>query len=296
MADGNTIDQNDIEKLLSAKSGQIGQSPSESINPVPHPSAPSENAAVSVGKPQNSAINQNDIEKLLAARGNNVNQPSEKSISIPSVQPAVSSLDNSTGVSPPLTDQNIESPKDDSGNTALVQNDIENLLKSSIGASATQPRSQPKVGAGIGMPKGTEDEGIDEGVPQGDIDYLLRRAEEALESITTGGASLSGMTPEVIEFQFPEFGGSTPNSDHATLDQISEVELDIKIELGRTNMYLEDILKLRKGSVVALDKIAGDAVDIYVNERLIARGEVLVLNDNFCVRVAELLAGAIPIE
>ena len=70
------------------------------------------------------------------------------------------------------------------------------------------------------------------------------------------------------------------------------MELDLKIELGRTHMYLEDVLKLRKGSVVPLDKMAGDPVDIYVNGRLIARGEVLVLNDNFCVRVAELIVGA----
>jgi flagellar motor switch protein FliN len=173
---------------------------------------------------------------------------------------------------------------------ALGQNDIENLLKGTIGAAGSQTKK------GLGLPQSGEDDGIDEGVPQGDIDYLLRRAEEALESITSENGSLASGPPEVIEFQFPEFGGSTPSSDHATLDQISEVELDIKIELGRTNMYLEDILKLRKGSIVALDKIAGDAVDIYVNERLIARGEVLVLNDNFCVRVAELLAGAIPIE
>jgi flagellar motor switch protein FliN/FliY len=56
-------------------------------------------------------------------------------------------------------------------------------------------------------------------------------------------------------------------------------------------MYLADVLKLRKGSVVTLDKLAGDPVDIYVNGRMIARGEVLVLNDNFCVRVAELIVG-----
>jgi flagellar motor switch protein FliN/FliY len=61
-------------------------------------------------------------------------------------------------------------------------------------------------------------------------------------------------------------------------------------------MYLEDVLKLRKGSVVPLDKMAGDAVDIFINGRLLARGEVLVMNENFCVRVAELLAGAIPME
>jgi flagellar motor switch protein FliN/FliY len=56
-------------------------------------------------------------------------------------------------------------------------------------------------------------------------------------------------------------------------------------------MYLEDVLKLKRGSVVSLDKLAGDPVNIHVNGRLIARGEVLVLNDNFCVRVAELLSG-----
>ena len=56
-------------------------------------------------------------------------------------------------------------------------------------------------------------------------------------------------------------------------------------------MYLEDVLKLRSGAVVALDKMAGDPVDVYVNGRLVARGEVLVMNDNFCVRVAELITG-----
>ena len=53
----------------------------------------------------------------------------------------------------------------------------------------------------------------------------------------------------------------------------------------------EDVLRLEQGAVVALDKLAGDPVDVYANGRLIARGEVLVLNDNFCVRVAELITG-----
>ncbi len=73
------------------------------------------------------------------------------------------------------------------------------------------------------------------------------------------------------------------------MDLISDVDLDLKIELGRTQMHLDEVLKLRKGSVVTLDKLAGDPVDVYVNGRLVARGEVLVLNENFCVRVAELL-------
>ena len=55
-----------------------------------------------------------------------------------------------------------------------------------------------------------------------------------------------------------------------------------------------DVLRLSKGAVVPLDRLAGDPVDIFVNGRLIARGEVLILNDNFCVRVAELVAGESP--
>ena len=71
---------------------------------------------------------------------------------------------------------------------------------------------------------------------------------------------------------------------------MQDVELDLRIELGRTELLIEEVLQLREGTVVPLDKLAGDPVDILVNGRLIARGEVLVLNDNFCVRVAELIS------
>jgi flagellar motor switch protein FliN/FliY len=54
-------------------------------------------------------------------------------------------------------------------------------------------------------------------------------------------------------------------------------------------MLVEDVLKLSEGAVVELDKLAGDPVDIFVNNRHVARGEVLVLNDSFCVRVSEIL-------
>lgn len=74
------------------------------------------------------------------------------------------------------------------------------------------------------------------------------------------------------------------------LDMLADVELDVVIELGRTEMYVEDVLRLQAGSVVELDKLAGDPVDVYVNGRRIARGEVLVLNDNFCIRVSEVIS------
>jgi flagellar motor switch protein FliN/FliY len=122
--------------------------------------------------------------------------------------------------------------------------------------------------------------------PGDDIQLLLEQAEQALASVDQPVPA-----PDAAAFQLKDLSGSPATDEKATLDLLSDVEFNVRIELGRTDMYLEDVLKLRRGSVVALDKLAGDPVDIYVNGRLIARGEVLVLNDSFCVRVAELIAG-----
>ena len=95
-----------------------------------------------------------------------------------------------------------------------------------------------------------------------------------------------------VPLELPDFGGTTSNaSDDTGIALLSDVDLNVKIELGRTQMLIEDVLKLGEGSVVELDKLAGDPVDVLVNERLVARGEVLVLNDNFCVRISEIVAG-----
>ena len=145
--------------------------------------------------------------------------------------------------------------------------------------SGTKSRAATKLGA---APTG------DSEVAAGDIELLLRHAEEALASVDHPHADEpAGVRP----FKLQDFAGAPPSSEATTLELIRDVDLDVKIELGRTHMFLEDVLRLRKGSVVPLDKLAGDPVDIIVNGRLVARGEVLVLNDNFCVRVAELVAG-----
>ena len=90
-------------------------------------------------------------------------------------------------------------------------------------------------------------------------------------------------------FRAPDFGKAEP-APSAHIDLLDDVELEVKIELGRTEMYIEDVLGLGPGSVVELDKAAGDPVDILVNDRLVARGEVLVLNESFCVRINDILS------
>lgn len=111
---------------------------------------------------------------------------------------------------------------------------------------------------------------------------LLDDAEAALDGIETQGGS-----PQT--FQLESLIGDEGPPEKCSIDLLRDVDLDLRIELGRTHMLLEDVLKLRKGSVVTLDKLAGDPVDLFANGRLVARGEILVLNDNFCVRVAELI-------
>ena len=73
------------------------------------------------------------------------------------------------------------------------------------------------------------------------------------------------------------------------IDLLNDVNLHVKIELGRTQMTVEEVLRLARGAVVELDKLAGDPADVIVNDRLVARGEVLVLDGSFCVRVNEII-------
>lgn len=117
-----------------------------------------------------------------------------------------------------------------------------------------------------------------------DAEAVLQQAESALKDVEQ-----SLRTPKVARFNLEELVGEGGPPEKVSMDLLRDVTLDLKIELGRTRMNLDEILQLRRGSVVTLDKLAGDPVDIFVNGRMVARGEVLVLNDNFCVRVAELI-------
>lgn len=128
----------------------------------------------------------------------------------------------------------------------------------------------------------------------------LRAAQEAIAAAKSengggggSGQSGSGGGSGGHAFALPSFGGVSGENQKKPegIDLLSDVNLNVKIELGRTRMLVEDVLRLGEGSVVELDKLAGDPVEVYVNDRHVARGEVLVLNDNFCVRINEIVAG-----
>ncbi|HVT14127.1 MAG TPA: flagellar motor switch protein FliN [Fimbriimonadaceae bacterium] len=104
--------------------------------------------------------------------------------------------------------------------------------------------------------------------------------------------------PEEEEQAFPrlEEGGSTAatraaqaSADTEGLSLLMDIPLEISVELGRVKMLVKDVVELGTGSIVEIDKAAGEPVDVMVNGRLVARGEVVVIEDNFGVRLTEIL-------
>jgi len=92
--------------------------------------------------------------------------------------------------------------------------------------------------------------------------------------------------------QFAPFTAPSKPSEIANLDLILDVHLEFTVELGKTKKTIKEILELGPGSIVELDKLAGEPVDILVNGKQIARGEVVVIDENYGVRITEILSSA----
>ncbi len=119
-------------------------------------------------------------------------------------------------------------------------------------------------------------------------------AEAAIDNAQDAVDALKTEASAAVAMNLPDFGADgSKTGDTAALAMLRDVNLKVKVELGRTMMYVEDVLRLNVNSIIELDKLAGDPVDIFVNDRPVARGEVLVVNDSFCVRVSEIIR---PIE
>ncbi|KAA3648374.1 MAG: flagellar motor switch protein FliN [Chloroflexi bacterium] len=83
---------------------------------------------------------------------------------------------------------------------------------------------------------------------------------------------------------------ATPDSQGVRMDGLMGVNLDVVVEIGRAQMSMGEILELQNGSVVELDRVAGDVVDVLINDKLMARGEVVIVDDKFGVRITDILS------
>jgi len=163
---------------------------------------------------------------------------------------------------------------------------------------AEQPASMTYMAASSGS--GYADPGM---VQQGAPAYAAAQAAygQAAAAYGQGGGSYAqgsyGQMPPQrndvqIPVQKPEFTPliqQTAQPEVRNLDLLMDIPLQISVELGRTKKTIKEILELSSGSVIELDKLAGEPVDIYVNHQLIARGEVVVIDENFGVRITTIL-------
>jgi flagellar motor switch protein FliN len=114
--------------------------------------------------------------------------------------------------------------------------------------------------------------------------------EKASEQEVKEGTVENVISARHIEFEdFEEPGSGLTNGDARHMDMLKDVEMDVSVELGRIELPLGKILQLSKGSVIELEKLAGEPVDIFVNGHCIAHGEVVVIDEHFGVRISNLV-------
>ncbi len=180
-----------------------------------------------------------------------------------------------------------EAAQEEASGQTLSQDELDNLMNDNSGDSqaAAEPREEQQEASGQ------------------DIDW----SDAFKEAAEGGDAAAAKAVQEGSVQQQPEETGTDVNQpdfselteDQAgsdgvrpELDFLLEIPLDISVELGRRSMRIKDLLQLSQGSVVELNKMAGEPADIYVNKKLMAKGEVVVVNEKFGIKLTEIISPA----
>ena len=102
------------------------------------------------------------------------------------------------------------------------------------------------------------------------------------------------MADEIKELEVPEFKDQdkTPQQNAKDINFILDIPLEVTVVIGRTKILVQELLQLGQGAVVALEKLAGEPMEVYVNDRHIGRGEVVVVNERFGIRLTDIISPA----
>ena len=139
-------------------------------------------------------------------------------------------------------------------------------------------------------------------MPMGEMPQMGMAQPQMGMQMPMGGMPQMGMpmaqnmgmnVPNVQTLQYPNLQGSNLSGEQGNISLIMDVFMEMTVELGRTKKQIKDILGMGEGTIIELDKLAGEPVDILVNHKPIAKGEVVVIDENFGVRVTEILS---PLE
>ncbi len=168
-----------------------------------------------------------------------------------------------------------------SENGSLSQDEIDALL--SMGDDSDTSTGADSTGGGGGG--GMDELNLDSLLGGGDDSSSVGLDQESLNALAgaVGGGSSASSGGGIAS----PSSGSGDNKDN--VDLLMDVSLRFTVELGRTTMYIKDVLLLGEGSIVELDKNVGDEVDILVNDRLFGRGKLIVMDEYFGVQVTHIL-------
>lgn len=166
--------------------------------------------------------------------------------------------------------------------------------------------AQPQMGMQMpmgGMPQmGMAQPQMGMQMPMGGMSQMGMAQPQMGMQMPMGGMPQMGMpmaqnmgmnVPNVQTLQYPNLQGSNLSGEQGNISLIMDVFMEMTVELGRTKKQIKDILGMGEGTIIELDKLAGEPVDILVNHKPIAKGEVVVIDENFGVRVTEILS---PLE
>ncbi len=123
-----------------------------------------------------------------------------------------------------------------------------------------------------------------------DNDEDLSMWDEALDEQAEASAEESNKAEAVELEELTEDDTPITNEEKRKLDTILDIPVTISMEVGRSNISIRNLLQLNQGSVVELDRVAGEALDVLINGTLIAHGEVVVVNDKFGIRLTDVIS------
>ena len=116
-----------------------------------------------------------------------------------------------------------------------------------------------------------------------------------IDAIVAGAKAARAAQPEQpAQPQFDELDASAVSTAEVPLSMLLDLTLPVSIELGRTSMTVQEILRLGRGSVIQLERLAGEPIDVYVGDRRFAEGEVVVLGEIFGVRITRIVSASVP--
>ena len=151
-------------------------------------------------------------------------------------------------------------------------------------ASAPQPAPQPQMEPQMATPTGTMDAGMGQPMMGQPMMGQPMRGQPMM------GQPMMGQPVNVQQAQFTNFTGTPLNAyQPENIDLIMDVPLEVTVELGKTKKSISDILDFGPGKIIELDKIAGEPIDVLVNGKYVAKGEVVVIEESFGVRITEII-------